>query len=262
MRISSIIFIIKILKIFGFGRGFLKKYLYNILNKYSENLPIKIFYKNFYFETYPLENSTEAKMITSSRMLEKVELKYLKNLKKSNNSIFVDIGGNIGYYSIMASNFGFDKIYCFEPLENLCLRIEKNILLNNLQNKIQVINKAVDESSQKASIFVSKENLGNSSMIIDSVNSEMKNIETTTLFEFLESNNIKKIDAIKIDIEGYEDRALLPYLKQIDFINLPKLVIIEHVNKKHWKTDVINYMKDNGYRIIKYTRGNTILRID
>jgi len=80
---------------------------------------------------YPFDNVTDNKIITSSKKYDGKEIEYLNEISKNQNSIFLDIGANMGYYSIMASDFGFDKIYAFEPLPKMMKRMSKNIKVNN-----------------------------------------------------------------------------------------------------------------------------------
>ena len=114
----------------GLSRGRFKKINSKILNYYSKKNNVKSFQYNYYgkkFELFPFENTTDNKIIISSKKYESHELKFLEKLKKRNDSVFLDIGANMGYYSIMSSGFGFDKIYAFEPLTNMCSRIQKHI---------------------------------------------------------------------------------------------------------------------------------------
>ena len=53
-------------------------------------------------------------------------IKLVKKYSKKRRFIFLDIGANMGYYSIMASDFGFNKIYAFEPLPKMIKRMSKN----------------------------------------------------------------------------------------------------------------------------------------
>ena len=73
-----------------------------------------------------MDNATDNKVIISSKKYEDKELILIKNLKKNNKSIFLDIGANMGYYSIMSSDYGFDKIYSFEPVPKMIYRIQKH----------------------------------------------------------------------------------------------------------------------------------------
>ena len=116
LKIQFTLLFIKGLKLLGFGRSVFKKILYKILKSIIGKEKVFFKYNDKLFCLYPLLNSTDSKMIVSSRVIDERELRYLKNLDKHQDSVFLDIGANIGYYSISASNFGFKKIYSFEPV--------------------------------------------------------------------------------------------------------------------------------------------------
>ena len=78
------------------------------------------------------------------------------------------------------------------------------------------------------------------------------------LSNYLKKNNIMNIDAIKLDIEGYEDRALINLFTNKQNKILPKLLIIEHSNKELWKYNLFEKLEDEGYKKMDSTRGNTI----
>ena len=81
-----------------------------------------------------------------------------------------------------------------------------------------------------------------------------------TLNEFISQKSIKNIDALKIDVEGYEDRVLMPFFKNSPVTLLPKLVIIEHSSLNEWKENVINWMVNNNYSLIYKSRGNSVFK--
>ena len=58
--------------------------------------------------------------------------------KKINSEIFIDIGANIGFYSILLSGH-FKKIYSFEPNQRNFQVLRKNINTNDLKN-IKIFN--------------------------------------------------------------------------------------------------------------------------
>jgi len=134
LKIQFTLLFIKGLKLLGFGRSVFKKILYKILKSIIGKEKVFFKYNGKLFCLYPLLNSTDSKMIVSSRVIDERELKYLKNLDKHQDSVFLDIGANIGYYSISASNFGFKKIYSFEPVPKTINKLKFNIELNNLEN--------------------------------------------------------------------------------------------------------------------------------
>ncbi|MFM7083778.1 MAG: methyltransferase, partial [Hyphomicrobium sp.] len=69
---------------------------------------------------------------------------------------------------------------------------------------------------------------------------------------------LNNIDLIKIDIEGYEDKALIPFFKEAPRKLYPKAIIIEN-NEKDWETDVISYACSLGYKKIVIPTSNNII---
>ena len=59
----------------------------------------------------------------------------------------------MGYYSIMSSDYGFDKIYSFEPIPKMINRIQKNVEINNLKKLIKIIPFALGEQNKEVSLY-------------------------------------------------------------------------------------------------------------
>ena len=63
---------------------------------------------------------------------------------------------------------------------------------------------------------------------------------------------------MKIDIEGYEEAVLIPFLEQATEDLLPQLIVIEN-NQTKWKRDLLALAKTRGYATQSITRMNVIL---
>ena len=258
LKIQFSLFFIKGLKLLGFGRSVFKKILYKILKSIIGEEKVFFKYNGKLFCLYPLLNSTDSKMIVSSRVIDGRELGYLKNMEKHENSVFLDIGANVGYYSISASNFGFKKIYSFEPVPKTINKLKYNIELNNIENIIEIVPNALGLKKELKVIYEDKDNFGNSSFFEGNKNNNIVSIEVINLYEFVIEKNIRNIEAIKIDVEGYEDQALKDFISKSKEEELPKLIIIEHANSSKWKIDLFSLFQDRDYKILSKTRGNTI----
>ena len=257
--------IINFLKFIGLGRGFSKKINNFILKIYLNKKNIKKIKYNYHgknFILYPLDNVTDSKIITSSKKYDSKELEFIKRFKKNNKSIFLDIGSNMGYYSIMSSSFGFNSIFAFEPLPKMISRIEENIKINELNNIIKIIPFALGDTNKEIIIFEKKDNIGGSSILNYKNSSQSLKVNMITLNQFINDYSLKQIDVLKIDIEGYEDRVLMPFFRTNSILIFPKLVIIEHSSSKDWNENVIEWMLKNGYSQEFKTRGNTILKFN
>ena len=124
----------------------------------------------------------------------------------------IDIGANIGYFSILFSKWVGDKgkVFAFEPEPENYSILVKNIQANNCNNIIP-IKKAVSNKEGTLILFQSEENKGDHRIFDAEILPEDKNrnkieIESIKLDSFILSE--QKIDFIKMDIQGSEMLAL------------------------------------------------------
>lgn len=129
--------------------------------------------------------------------------------------VFLDIGSNMGYCSLLMSKaVGEDgRIFAIEPSERDFLRLVDNVNLNRLGN-VNVHRLAVSDKIGKVTISIAPEErsalntLGTefSNRGIEKVQTE--EVDSTTLDAFVEEEELDRIDVIKMDIEGSELKAL------------------------------------------------------
>ena len=81
--------------------------------------------------------------------------------------------------------------------------------------------------------------------------------------DILLKNKIKRIDCLKIDIEGYEDRALFPFFKSAERSLYPLIIVMEISSQQEWGQEVnlIEYLNSIGYETEFKTRGNICLKL-
>jgi FkbM family methyltransferase len=129
--------------------------------------------------------------------------------------IMLDVGANIGYYSLLTAH-KYSHIYAFEPIHYNYSLLEKSIERNNLEN-ISIIKKcAGDIDGASLDLIVLPFNYGASRNkektkrmpVLDADTFEVKSCEQITLDSFIAEHNITSIDMIKIDVEGYEKNVL------------------------------------------------------
>jgi FkbM family methyltransferase len=179
---------------------------------------------------------------------------YLANylLKYSEYFTFLDVGANIGYYSILsAKNAKCLKVYSFEPIKELSILLINNSQLNNTENKINILNKAITNVNGYTLINYNKDSTGLSSIDNKIKDSKPISIETTNHEGFNELIDLNKKNLIvKIDTEGDE----LIVIKELLKSNLNSLVneIIYEIDER-W-TDprlVKNILVENGFNSFK-----------
>jgi len=139
---------------------------------------------------------------------EKCEVNLFKKLV-SRGMVVVDIGANIGYYTLIAANLVGDegKVFAFEPdPENYALLV-KNIEVNGYKNIIPV-QKAVSNKTGTTNLFLCEQNKGQHTIFEPSSYWKSIMVKSITLDDYF-SEQQDSIDAIKMDIEGAEMLALL-----------------------------------------------------
>jgi FkbM family methyltransferase len=121
--------------------------------------------------------------------------------------VFVDIGGNEGYFSLLAASLVKDgKVHCFEPQSRLQPILSKNIQANNVEKSVLVHPVALSDSEGEVKIFLRPStNNGASSLFRHwKLGSASETISTTTLDNFLKTEPIQHIRLVKVDCEGAE----------------------------------------------------------
>jgi hypothetical protein len=79
------------------------------------------------------------------------------------------------------------------------------------------------------------------------------------LQRILDEASVSHVDALKIDVEGYEDRVLTGFFKDAPQTLWPRAVVIEHLSRREWQDDCIADMRARGYAEAGRTRSNTLL---
>lgn len=124
-------------------------------------------------------------------------------LSKKVNGIFIDVGANLGYYSLLAGSLGY-KVVAFEPLNKNYNVFQKSIDQNNFN--IILSNKAVtNQSNQTISLQYVNTNMGGASSFQQGLSQQATTITLDDYFKDKEED----IAFIKIDTEGYEPEVIL-----------------------------------------------------
>jgi FkbM family methyltransferase len=126
----------------------------------------------------------------------------LDNLKLGD--VFVDVGANVGYYTILASKrVGANgKVFAVEPVPQTVKVLKFNIKLNGLRN-VNVVDKAAWNSYCKLKMRVAFGEFGGASFFRNGVEIDVDAIPLDDVLE-----DVPKIKLIKIDVEGAEYEVL------------------------------------------------------
>ena len=178
------------------------------------------------------------------------EAKYLKKNFKFTNS--ADVGSNAGYYSNMLTKIS-NKVFSFEPIKYHCINQKKIFKKMN----VKILNLGLGNKRDKKRLFIPRNNDPEASFI-----NKRKNFAST--FVNLERGDYifgnKKIDFIKIDVEGYELDVLRGLKSQIQ--NFKPLLLVE-IEKRHNKNylKVFKFLNNYNYNVYYLTEKNKLEEI-
>ncbi len=180
------------------------------------------------------------------------ELETSDFILQSRGSVFVDVGGHIGRFAILASR-GFEKVIAFEPHPSNFKSLCKNVNLNGLTN-IKLVNAA---ASDKESTINLSEITTNTGMVRISENGKIA-MRCSPLSRLLTEQGIDflAIDLILIDVEEHE-LEVLAGAEELLRIGNPKIIIesFDNVDK------VEKILNAYGYKKIKIMDGYNYLFI-
>jgi FkbM family methyltransferase len=129
---------------------------------------------------------------------------------------FIDVGANIGYYSLLASRIveSSGRVFAIEASPSIYSRLVRNIELNDCPN-ITTIHAAAAGVKGEVSIFAGpRYNLGHSTTVDVLAEKEGLKLESKvpsdTLDALVGAQNLRSARFIKIDVEGAECAVLAP----------------------------------------------------
>jgi len=172
------------------------------------------------------------------------------------DSLFVDIGANVGSYTILASTVVGCKVYAFEPVLNTYEKLKNNISLNEANKKVHAFNMGL---GNKESILTFTNNLNTKNRVVAKGNkSKFKNKETVDIRVDKLDNIIKNEtpSLLKIDVEGYELFVLKGAQTLLRKDCLHSIIVEINGNVSNYgnydENDIQDFLQSYGYRPYSY----------
>ena len=199
----------------------------------------------------------------------KEEINFIKQYMTT-NSTFVDVGSNMGFYTMniaaMFPKTNFFKILSIEANPVMIERQMENIELLNqdrkgVKDKIILENYALSDIPGNLHLDLIQ-GYGSAS-ITENETKKSINVKSSTLMDILLKNKINSITCLKIDIEGHEDKALIPFFKVAQKSLYPLNIVMEFTSQQDWKLEpnLMKFLEQIGYETQLETRGNICLRL-
>lgn len=180
------------------------------------------------------------------------EVTYVMDLLVSGATHILDIGANIGWYSLhFAKTNPTAQIHAFEPIPSSYFYLQKNIALNGLGAQVLTYNYGLSETNGSVEFFIAPTNGTNASLAnVANVTNTQKIIGLTlTLNQWCTNQQIKP-NFIKCDVEGAE---LLVFRGGRDVLLCHKPIIFTELLRKWSKpfgyhpNDMLKFFHELGY---------------
>lgn len=150
--------------------------------------------------------------------------------------LFVDVGANVGSYSILASKVCRANVVAIEPDPVTAIRLQRNFEVNDVVDISEIAETAVGASQGTVSFTIGLDTVNK---VADKTNAEVRSVNLTTV-DVLLANRCPRV--IKMDVEGYEDEVLKGMEKTLGCSKL--LAVISESSGP----DVVNKLKEFGFR--------------
>ena len=180
--------------------------------------------------------------------------------------VFIDIGANVGIYSAIAATV-LNRLGCvvaIEPNPPAFERLKFNLTTTreglHEQPRIETLQLGISDAAGSFELYLDDSNLGASSLLEKQPKQRAIQVPCQTLLEVIEKQKLSRVDVIKCDIEGAEDRALMPFLIDAPHHLLPHCFIFEN-NQDQWQGDLLEVLKQRDYMQTHQTRLNFIFQL-
>jgi FkbM family methyltransferase len=170
-----------------------------------------------------------------------IEQQIYSILHKNPKMGFVDIGANIGSHALYAGAMG-RKVLAVEPFPRHIHTVSQSVALNGFSKRFTLINNAI---SNKYSTYTLEhmrvENMGafrikeipKSSVTAEQKNTTFQSILLDDLVDCVKGETV----LLKMDLEGYEDKALEHAGKFLKEVDVPYIIL-------EWTFPLVVYTKD------------------
>jgi FkbM family methyltransferase len=241
----------------GLRRGAFRPMLSRLVNLLRAG-PIDVHYQGASFRFYPQASATERGALFNPDYNAE-ELDFLRAHTPA-GGVFVDVGANVGTYAMtLARRVGASgKVIAIEPHPVTHARLAFN---RNASGLVQVILIAAAAGPADGELMIETDgdNLGASHIVSGERAGHALRVPSLRLLRVLEDAGTQRVDALKIDVEGFEDRVLTGFFAEAPQRLWPRAVVIEHLSRNEWQDDCIADMLARGYAETGKTRSNTLL---
>ncbi|WP_208986024.1 FkbM family methyltransferase [Labrenzia sp. OB1] len=217
------------------------------------------------FRIYPGENYDDRKILSKGRLPEREEHRLIAP-HLGEGKVFVDVGANIGSYAIFAAGLGA-QVVAIEANPQTADKLTFNVRANDLLDNVTVVRSAVGPRDDTLPLWQEPSNCGFSTFVKELTTGEWAGdwsptfVKVRPLTALTDELGLRKIDVLKVDVEGFEDRVVLPFLRHVDRDLWPRVILLETNCRPYWSEDCLNELANRGYQVTGRTNDNMVFEL-
>ena len=186
---------------------------------------------------------------------EPITIEWIRKFEK--NKIFYDVGANIGVYSIFGSIISDVKVFSFEPEINNFYILNKNILLNKLNQSVSTFLIGINNETTFTKLHLGENETGGSHHFVgkSALDHNLKqrtigyhqNIFSISLDDLCKKWNFPIPNYLKIDVDGIENQII----EKSDFILSSKKlesILIEINSNREEDNNIISKLNKYNFK--------------
>ena len=161
------------------------------------------------FQMYTHEKGDKyiSRQISEHGVWEPFESRLVARLLKPGD-VFLDLGANIGYYTLLAARAcgPGGAVFAFEPEPGNFRLLLRNLELNGIRN-VTAVNAAADAATGRTALFLSEDNQGDHRIYAGDGRSAPVEVPAVALDDWFAGRDTR-IDLVKMDTQGSEARII------------------------------------------------------
>ncbi|MCI4644793.1 MAG: FkbM family methyltransferase [Hyphomonadaceae bacterium] len=207
-------------------------------------------------------NNNELKALLNPASFNRAELAVMRTHLPRENGVFVDVGANVGMVSLAArAHLDTGTVLSIEPQPAMYERLEFTLLEAGQGDGVDHVLRQAAVGPQRGVAELSvPDQPGMATLAISGTEGETVEVDLIPLAEICAEAGLSHIDVLKIDVEGYEDQALLPLFETGPEALWPRVIIMEHCHSARWSRDVVADIIARGYCELRRDRQNVCLQ--
>lgn len=187
---------------------------------------------------------------------------------RDSNLLFVDVGANIGYFTLTAASMGYNVV-AFEPMSRNANKVIKSVLINELSPLVHLYQNAVTDRSGEYVVLkeTAETNQGNGQIVADGGETKPPGVYGVDYVGSVTLSDVfwgRDAFIVKIDVEGRENEVLAGARKWICSSTVKHIIIeisdVTKSNARYPLTALLDFMKSAGYEIRDVAVGSDVLK--